>query len=231
MRPGCSRSWTSNRSLATYYGNYHGLLCALNGVENGEVYLGCLLSCPLHKRGNRGPMRGSDLSESPAGKWTDDRNPAPPPALLPQVAWTLGSSARLPGTAPHTAPSPSSLASSFAWARRSQASGARSSRGRIAGSGYDPPALRLKLNWKLRDWAGGRCHALGPPQGRCRALLRPPRGRVFSLRRSGPPDVGQVIVVPGSCRRPVHALPTLSPSLSKGCNATQRKKWARRTRV
>lgn len=70
---------------------------------------------------------------------------------------------------------------------------------------------RLNLNWKLRDWAGGRCHALGPPQGRCRALLRPLRGRVFSLRRSGPPDKGQVIVVPGSCRLPIQALPTLSP--------------------
>lgn len=138
-----------------------------------------------------------------SGQMTATQLPRPPsPGRLDTPVLGKAAGHRSP-----TAPSPSSLASSFAWARRSQATGARSSRGRIARSGYDPRALRLELNWKLRYGAGGRCHALGPPRGRCRALLRPPRGRVFLLRRSGPPDVGQVFMVPGSCGQPAHALP------------------------
>lgn len=131
-----------------------------------------------------------------------------------------------PPARPRPGPSPSGLASPFALARSSQPSGARSSRGRIARVGggcmsVRPPrgASRLETSGRGRR---GRCHALGPPRGRCRAapLRSPPPsggggmgGGRFSCRRART-EASQLERLPLACLRGSRVLPPACPPLS-----------------
>lgn len=139
-----------------------------------------------------------------------------------------------PPARPRPGPSPSGLASPFALARSSQPSGARSSRGRIAGVGGDVcPSVRPaeRAGWKLRDAAGGAAatHWARPGGGAAppRSAPRRPRG-VGGWGAGGfPADVPEpeplswsgslwpVCAAPGSFRRPA----PLSPSSRGFCPA------------
>lgn len=174
----------------------------------------------LPESGKHNPKRISALSKSPLSQWTTGLNPeplgspglpyrpvlteaAPRPAHLPPSP-PLHLRPRIPPPAPGPEPSPSGLASPFVSTRSSQPSGARSSWSRMVRV-WERPACPAALARRLETSRRGRrsrCHALGPPRGRCRAVL--PGGRVSCrlartrrLSESGQLPAGPSLRLPG----------------------------------